>query len=106
MEREPRTYGRLLVVAGMALLLVLDVTGVLPYLAFVGVGVAILLGAAAVHLLGDEPRAAAGWVLIGLSMGVFGVTAVPENVPALVVVAALFAGGLALQVSQRLEERT
>ena len=106
MEREPRTYGRLLVVAGMALLLVLDATGALPYLAFVGVGVAVLLGAAVVHLLGDEQRAAAGWVFIGLSMGVFGVAAVPENVVALAVVAVLFVGGLALQVSQRLEERT
>ena len=88
------------------MLLVLDATGALPYFAFVGVGVAVLLGAAAVHLLGDEQRAAAGWVFIGLSMGVFGVAAVPENVVALAVVAVLFVGGLALQVSQRLEERT
>ena len=105
MERDPTKSSRLLVVAGMALLLVLDATGALPYLAFVGVGVAVLLGAAAVHLLGDERRAAAGWALIGLSVGVFGVASVPENVPALVVVAALFAGGLGLQVSQRLENR-
>ena len=105
MERDPTKYSRLLVIAGMALLLVLDTTGALPYLAFVGVGVAVLLGAAAVHLLGDEPRAAAGWALIGLSVGVFGVASVPENVPALVIVAALFAGGLGLQVSQRLENQ-
>ena len=106
MEREPRTYGRLLVVAGMALLLVLDATGSLPYFAFVGVGVAVLLGAAAVHLLGNESRAAAGWVFIGVALGVFGVAAAPENVVALAVVAVLFVGGLALQVSQRLEKRT
>ena len=106
MEREPRTYGRLLVVAGMALLLVLDVTGVLPYFAFVGVGVAVILGAAGVHAVGGERRAAAGWVFIGVALGVFGVAAVPENVVALAVVAVLFVGGLALQVNQRLEERT
>ena len=106
MERDPTKYSRLLVIAGMALLLVLDATGALPYLAFVGVGVAVLLGAAAVHLLDGERRAAAGWALIGLSVGVFGVTSVPENLLALVAVAALFVGGLALQVSQRLEERT
>ena len=105
MERDPTKSSRLLVVAGMALLLVLDATGALPYLAFVGVGVAVLLGAAAVHLLDGERRAAAGWALIGLSVGVFGVASVPENVPALVIVAALFAGGLGLQVSQRLENR-
>ena len=105
MERDPGKYSRLLVVAGMALLLVLDATGALPYLAFVGDGVAVLLGAAAVHLLDGERRAAAGWALIGLSAGVFGVASVPENVVALAVVAVLFAGGLGLQVSQRLESR-
>ena len=105
MERDPRKYSRLLVVVGMALLLVLDATGALPYLAFVGVGVAILLGAAAIHLLGEERRAAAGWVLIGLSLGALSAAAVPENVLALVLVAALFVAGLGLQVSQRLENR-
>ena len=106
MERDPTKSSRLLVIAGMALLLVLDATGALPYLAFVGVGVAVLLGAAGIHAVGGERRAAAGWVFIGVALGVFGVAAVPENVVALAVVAVLFVGGLALQVSQRLEERT
>ena len=67
---------------------------------------AFSLGAAGVHAIGGERRAAAGWVFIGVALGVFGVAAAPENVVALAVVAVLFVGGLALQVSQRLEKRT
>jgi hypothetical protein len=104
MEREPTKYSRPLVVGGLGAVLLGDLAADLPDALFVGGGAAVLLGAAAVHLVGDEGRAAAGWGFFALALGFFGLLDA-ESTLSLVAVFSLLLAGLALQVSQRIEDR-
>ena len=101
MERNPRQYSRLLVLGGLLPLLLLDVAVGLPSWTFVAGSGLVLLAAAGVHAAGDQPRAAAGWLVFAVSLGLFAVVDVgadPLNVVAVVV---LLVAGLVLLASER-----
>ena len=104
MEREPTTYSRPIVVGGLAVVLLADLAVGLSNGPFVGGGAVVLLAAAVVHAAGDEPRAAAGWGFFALGFGFFGVFGASDAV-VLLAVGSLLVAGLALQVSQRVEDR-
>lgn len=104
MEREPTTYSRPLVVGGLAAVLLADLVVGLSDGAFAGCGAAVLLAAAVVHAASDEPRAAAGWGFFAIGFGFFGVFGADDTV-VLLAVGSLLVAGLALQVSQRVEDR-
>ena len=104
MERDPTTYSRPIVIGGLAVVLLADLVVGLSNGLFVGGGAAVLLAAAVVHAAGDEPRAAAGWGFFALGFGFFGVFGADGTV-VLLAVGSLLVAGLALQVSQRVENR-
>ena len=104
MERDPTRYSRPLVVGGLGAVLLGDIAADLPEALFVGGGVAVLLGSAAVHLVGDEERAAAGWGFFAFALGFFGVFDLESSLT-IVAVFSLVLAGIALQVSQRIEDR-
>lgn len=106
MERDPTDYSRPLVVFGLGAVLLGDIALDLPNTTFIGVGAAVLLAAGAVHLLGDEPRAAAGWAMFALALGFFGFVDVRSRTVTILAVVSLLTGGLALQLSERIEDRT
>ena len=103
MERDPKRYSRPLVLAGLGVLLVLDVAVGLPAGVFVGGGVLVLLAAAGVHFRARESRAGAGWLAFAAALGLFAAVDVAADVLYLVAVLALLGTGLLLLGSQRLE---
>ncbi|WP_254840560.1 hypothetical protein [Natronomonas marina] len=106
MEREPTTYSRPLVFGGLGVVLFGDIAFDIPNALFVGVGATVLLGAAVVHFVGDEHRAAAGWGFFALALAFFGVVDVGSGPVALLGIGSLLVAGLALQVSQRIDAAT
>lgn len=106
MERDPTDYSRPLVVLGLGGVLLLDLTAGLGTTTFIGAGVAVLLAAAAVHFLGDEPQAAAGWAMFALALGFFGMLDVRSSTVSLLAIGSLLVAGLALQLSERIQQRT
>lgn len=105
MERDPTQFSRPLVVFGLGVVLLGDITLGLPDTAFVGAGVAVLFVAGTVHYVGDEPRAAAGWGMFALALGFFGLVDVESGPLGILAVVSLLFAGLALQISERVEER-
>lgn len=105
MDQEPTEYSRPLVVLGLGAVLLADIAVGLPSLAFVAGGAAVLLAAAAIHLAGDEPRAAAGWGMFALALGFFRAFETGTETLTLVAVGSLVLAGLALQLSERIEDR-
>jgi hypothetical protein len=105
MVREPTAYSRPLVVFGLGAVLVADLAVGIPSAAFVGAGVAVLLAAGAVHLAAGERRAAAGWAMFALALGFFRVLESGSGPLVLLAVGSLVVAGLALQFSERLENR-
>lgn len=106
MERDPTDYSRPLVVFGLGAVLLGDIAVDLPNTTFIGVGVAVLLAAGAVHFVGEEPRAGAGWGMFALALGFFGFVTVESSAVTILAVVSLLTGGLALQISERIEDRT
>jgi len=106
MERDPTDYSRPLVVIGLGGVLLLDLTADLGSATFVGAGAAVLLAAAAVHFLGEEPKAAAGWAMFALALGFFGLVEVRSSTVTLLAIGSLLVAGLALQLSERIQDRT
>ena len=106
MARDPKQYSRLLVLAGLLPLLVVDVVVGLPTGAFVGGSALLLVAAAGVHLRGDEVRAAAGWLVFAASVALFAVVDVGSDVLYVVALVALLGAGFLLLASQRVAERT
>lgn len=101
MERDPRRYSRLLVLGGLLPLLLLDVAVGLPAGAFVGGSGLVLLVAAGVHAAGDQPRAAAGWLVLAVSVGLFAVVDVSGDPLYVVALVVLLLAGLVLLASER-----
>jgi len=101
MERDPRDYSRLLVLAVLVPMLLLDLVVGLPERAFVGIGVPVLLVAAGVHLYGDEHRAAGGWLSLAASLALFASADVPGETLPLVAFLGMLVAGLVLLASQR-----
>lgn len=106
MDGDPRRYSRVLVVAGLVPLLLLDVTVGLPDGAFVGGGSFVLVAAAGVHFYGGQRRAGAGWLALAASLVVLALVDVTADVFYLVAFLALLGAGLLLLASQRLTGRT
>ena len=104
MERDPRQYSRLLVLGGLAPLLLLDLAVGLPSRVFVGGSGLVLLAAAVVHAVGDQPRAAAGWLVFAVSVGLFAVVDLGGDPLYLVAFLALLAAGFLLLASERVTE--
>jgi hypothetical protein len=105
MDREPTEYSRPLVVIGLGVVLLTDLAVGLPSGAFVAAGAAVLLAAGAVHLAAGERRAAAGWGMFALALGFFRVLAGSSDALVLLAVGSLAFAGLALQLSERVEDR-
>ncbi len=105
MEREPTRYSRPLVVLGLGAVLLADLAVGLPSVAFVGAGALVLFAAGAVHLAGGERRAAAGWGMFALALGFFRVLEAGSETLTLLAVGSLVLAGLALQLSERVEDR-
>ena len=105
MEREPTAYSRPLVVFGLSAVLVADLAVGIPSAAFVGAGAAVLFAAGVVHLAAGERRAAAGWGMFALALGFFRVLHGGSDALVLLAVGSLVVAGLALQFSERVEDR-
>ena len=105
MEREPTAYSRPLVVFGLGAVLVADLAVGIPSAAFVAAGAAVLFAAGAVHLAAGERRAAAGWGMFALALGFFRVLDGSSDALVLLAVGSLVVAGLALQFSERVEDR-
>ena len=105
MEREPTAYSRPLVVFGLGAVLVADLAVGIPSAAFVGAGAAVLFAAGVVHLAAGERRAAAGWAMFALALGFFRVLDGGSDALVLLAVGSLVVAGLALQFSERVEDR-
>ena len=106
MEREPTAYSRPLVVFGLGAVLVADLAVGIPSAAFVGAGATVLFAAGAVHLAAGERRAAAGWAMFALALGFFRVLEDSSySLLLLLAVGSLVVAGLALQFSERVEDR-
>lgn len=101
MARDPKRYSRLLVLGGLFPLLLVDATAGLPPGAFVGGSALLLVAAAAVHAVGDEFRAAAGWLVFAASVALFAVVDVAGEVLYVVALVALLGAGFLLLASQR-----
>lgn len=106
MARDPKQYSRLLVLAGLLPLLVVDVVVGLPNGAFVGGSALLLVAAAGVHLRAEQFRAGAGWLVFAASVALFAVVDVGSDVLYVVALAALLGAGFLLLASQRVAERT
>lgn len=102
MNRDPIQYSRLLVFLGLFPLLLLDLFVGLPEGAFAAIGAFIIVTAAVVHFYGNEPRAGAGWLVFGASLGFVTTVDVMASSLYLVVFAILLLGGLVLLGSQRI----
>jgi uncharacterized membrane protein YphA (DoxX/SURF4 family) len=100
MERDPRQYSRLLVLGGLLPFLLLDRTVGLPTRLFVGSSGTVLLAAAGVHAVGDQPRAAAGWLILAVSVGLFAVVDVAARPSYVVAFLVLLAAGFLLLASE------
>jgi len=105
MDHEPTEYSRPLVVFGLGAVLFADIVVGLPSVAFVLGGEAVLVAAGAIHLAAGERRAAAGWGMFALALGFFGVVEGGSEPLTLVAVGSLVLAGLALQLSERIEDR-
>ena len=105
MEREPTAYSRPLVVFGLGAVLVADLAVGIPAAAFIGAGAAVLFTAGVVHLAAGERQAAAGWGMFALALGFFRVPAGSSDPLVLLAVGSLVVAGLALQFSERVEDR-
>lgn len=105
MDSDPRRYSRLLVLGGLLPLLLLDLAVGLPSSVFVGASGLVLVAAAGVHAVGDQPRAAAGWLVFAVSVGLFAVVDVAADPLYGVAFLALLAAGLLLLASERVTER-
>ena len=105
MDREPTEYSRPLVVFGLGAVLVADLAVGIPSAAFIGAGAAVLLSAGTVHLAAGERRAAAGWAMFALALGFFRVLEDTSYSLLLLAVGSLVVAGLALQLSERVEDR-
>lgn len=101
MDRDPRRYSRLLVLAGLVPLLFLDATVGLPEGGFVGGGALVLAAAAGIHFYGDQPRAGAGWLAFAASLALFAVVDVAGSVSSIVALLALLGAGVLLVASER-----
>ncbi|PSP67627.1 hypothetical protein BRC85_05820 [Halobacteriales archaeon QS_1_69_70] len=105
MDREPTAYSRPLVVFGLGAVLVADLAVGIPSAAFVGAGATVLFAAGAVHLAAGERRAAAGWGMFALALGFFRFIEGGSDALVLLAVGSLVVAGLALQFSERVEDR-
>lgn len=101
MDRDPATYSRPLVIAGLLPLLLAESYVGLPSSVFVGGSLLVVIGAAGVHLYGEELRAGAGWLALGGALAVVTVVDVASNRLALVGVLFLVGLGVLLFASQR-----
>ena len=105
MDRDPTEYSRPLVVVGLGAVLLTDLAVGLPSDSFVGAGAAVLLAAGAVHLAAGERLAAAGWGMFALALGFFRMLEGGSDVLVILAVGSLVVAGLALQLSERVEDR-
>ena len=101
MDRDPRQYSRLLVLGGLLPLLLLDVTVGLPGGAFVGGSALVLVAAATVHAVGDQHRAAAGWLVFAAAIGLVAVVDLSGDPLYVVALLVLLLAGLLLVASER-----
>lgn len=101
MDRDPVTYSRPLVIAGLLPLLLAESYVGLPTSVFVGGSLLVVIAAAGIHLYGDEPRAGAGWLALGSALAVVTLVDLATNRLALVGVLVLVALGVLLFASQR-----
>ena len=106
MARDTKQYSRLLVLAGLLPLLLVDIAVGLPTGAFVGGSALLLVAAAGVHVRGGEVRAAAGWLVFAASVALFAVVDVASDVLYVVALVALLGAGFLLLASERVAERT
>ena len=101
MKYEPTHYSRLLILVGLLPLLVADLFFGLPEGVFIAGGAIVMGIAAIVHFHGDEPRAAAGWLLFGAALAVLAMVDPTANTLYLVAFGFLLISGVVLMASQR-----
>ncbi len=102
LTRDPIEYSRRLVLVVLLPVLVIDLVVGLPGGVFLAVVGAVFVAAAAIHAIGEEYRATAGWLCFGVALVVLAAVDVVASPLYTATFAVLLVAGLLFLASERL----